>query len=278
MKKVIITGTQGFIGSNLKNELQSKFQIVEINEDIFEHQNWKYRLEELFEQDIEACFHVGACSNTLETNVNYMMLVNYEFTKFLSNLCLYNKVPMIYSSSAANYGINGEFPSNLYGWSKCVAEDYVLSNGQIPLRYFNVYGPGEEHKGIMASVAYQMFVKNKKSEMIKLFPKKPLRDFVYVKDIISANIYALDNYDNLSGSYYEVGSGEARAFEDVLDLMNISYEYQPESVIPKGYQFYTCSDKSKWMTGWTSKWNLESGIKNYLNYLNISVNNHINIK
>ena len=268
MKKVIITGTQGFIGSNLKNELQSKFQIVEINEDIFEHQNWKYRVEEIFDQDIEACFHVGACSNTLETNVNYMMLVNYEFTKFLSNLCLYNKVPMIYSSSAANYGINGEFPSNLYGWSKYVAEDYVLSNGQIPLRYFNVYGPGEEHKGIMASVAYQMFVKNKKSEMIRLFPKKPLRDFVYVKDIISANIYALDNYDNLSGSYYEVGSGEARAFEDVLDLMNISYEYQPESVIPKGYQFYTCSDKSKWMTGWTSKWNLEIGMKDYLNYLN----------
>lgn len=278
MKKVIITGTQGFIGSNLKNELQSKFQIIETNEDTFKHQNWKYRLEEIFEQDIEACFHVGACSNTLETNVNYMMLVNYEFTKFLSNLCLWNKVPMIYSSSAANYGINGEFPSNLYGWSKYVAEDYVLSNGQIPLRYFNVYGPGEEHKGIMASVAYQMFVKNKKSEMIKLFPKKPLRDFVYVKDIISANIYALENYDNLSGSYYEVGSGEARAFEDVLDLMNISYEYQPESVIPKGYQFYTCSDKSKWMTGWTSKWNLEAGMKDYLNYLNISVNNHINIK
>lgn len=268
MKKVIITGTQGFIGSNLKNELQSKFQIIEINEDIFEHQNWKYQLEEIFEQDIEACFHVGACSNTLETNVNYMMVVNYEFTKFLSNLCLYNKVPMIYSSSAANYGINGEFPSNLYGWSKYVAEDYVLSNGQIPLRYFNVYGPGEEHKGIMASVAYQMFVKNKKSEMIKLFPKKPLRDFVYVKDIISANIYALENYDNLSGSYYEVGSGEARAFEDVLDLMNISYEYQLESVIPKGYQFYTCSDKSKWMRGWTSKWNLEVGMKDYLNYLN----------
>jgi len=146
-------------------------------------------------------------------------------------------------------------------------EGYVISNGGIALRYFNVYGPGEENKGKMASVAYQMFIKNNNNEDIFLFPKNPRRDFVYVKDIVDANIYAYNNYENLKGSYYEVGSGEARGFEEVLNNMNIKFQYTSEDVIPEGYQFYTCSDKSKWMNGWESKWNLESGIKDYLEYL-----------
>ena len=122
---------------------------------------------------------------------------------------------MIYSSSAANYGERGENPSNLYGWSKYTAEDYVISNGGIALRYFNVYGPGEENKGSMASVALQMTRNYKEGKEIKLFPKKPKRDFVYIKDIISANLYAFENFNSLSGKYYEVGSGESRTFEDV---------------------------------------------------------------
>ncbi len=150
---------------------------------------------------------------------------------------------------------------------KYVGEGYVISNGGIALRYFNVYGPGEENKGKMASVAYQMFIKNIKGEKITLFPKKPQRDFVYIKDIVSANIHALKNYEELSGKYYEVGSGTARTFEDVLNNMGIEYGYTSEDVIPNGYQFYTCSDKSKWMNGWESKWDLEMGIKDYKEYL-----------
>lgn len=269
MDKIIITGTKGFIGSNLKKKLESNFQIIEINEDIFENENWKKLVSEQADS-IKYFFHVGACSNTLETRVNYMMLLNYEFTKWVSDLCYSQNIPFIYSSSAANYGTNNEYPANLYGWSKYVAEDYVVKNNQIALRYFNVYGPGEEHKGIMSSVAHQMYQKNKIGEKIKLFPKKPLRDFVYIEDIISANLYASDNYDSLSGKWYEVGSGIARSFEDVLTLMSITFEYHPESIIPKGYQFFTCSDKAKWMPGWSSNWDLESGIQNYLNYLNSS--------
>jgi nucleoside-diphosphate-sugar epimerase len=100
-----------------------------------------------------------------------------------------------------------------------------------------------------------------------LFPKKPQRDFVYVKDVVSANLFALGNYQRLKGKYYEVGFGEARGFEDVLDNMGIKYEYTDEDKIPVGYQFYTCSDSNKWMGGWKPTWNLEMGIKDYKNYL-----------
>lgn len=263
MKRIIITGSQGFIGSNLKKELSPKYEIIEINEDIFEDLKWREEVSKYFWLDVEAVFHIGACSNTLEQDVNYIMLVNYEFTKHLTDLCISKNVPIIYSSSAANYGTNGEYPSNLYGWSKYTAEDYVVSNGGIALRYFNVYGPGEENKGSMASVAYQMTSSYREGKEIKLFPKNPRRDFVYVKDIVSANIHAFEDYDILKGRYYEVGSGEARPFEDVLNILKIPFTYHPKESIPKGYQFFTQSDKRRWMPGWNSEWNLERGLSDY---------------
>lgn len=265
MEKIIITGTKGFIGSNLKKELESKYEIIEINEDVFKNVNWRDEVSKYFWLDIVGVFHVGACSDTLETDVNYMMLVNYEFTKHISDLCSTKNIPLIYSSSAANYGTNNEHPSNLYGWSKYAAEDYVRLNGGIGLRYFNVYGPGEENKGRMSSVAYQMSQKKLNGLTVYLFPKKPKRDFVYVKDIISANIYAFENFEFLNSKWYEVGSGESRPFEDVLKIMKLDFVYLDESVIPKGYQFYTCSNNKKWMKGWKPKYNLELGLQDYFN-------------
>ena len=99
MEKIIITGTKGFIGSNLKKELEGKYEIIEINEDIFQNISWKEEVSKHFWLDIKGVFHVGACSDTLETNVNYMMLVNYEFTKHITNLCESKNIPIIYSSS-----------------------------------------------------------------------------------------------------------------------------------------------------------------------------------
>jgi len=269
MRNVIVTGSRGFIGKSLSYKLERDgYNVLNIDDNYFNSLDWGKELLELLESSkYDAVFHVGACSDTLETNVDYMMTRNYESTKIIMDWCLKNNKPMIYSSSAANYGVNNLYPANLYGWSKYVAEGYVISNGGIALRYFNVYGPGEENKGKMASVAYQMFQKNKKDEKIFLFPKKPQRDFVYVKDVISANIHALLNYDKLRGSYYEVGSGEARTFEDVLNNMEITFGYTSEDLIPNGYQFYTCSDKLKWMNGWESEWNLEKGILEYKKYL-----------
>ena len=95
-----------------------------------------------------------------------------------------------------------------------------------------------------------------------------MRDFVYIKDVVYANIFAWTNFEKLKGKYYEVASGEARGFEDVLDLMSIPFSYTGESQIPVGYQFYTCSNKTKWMEGWSPKWGLEKGISDYKNYLN----------
>ena len=273
MTKVLLTGSKGFIGQNLKIELIKKgFDVSEINEDIFDSNGWKVELLlQLIRIKPEVIFHVGACSDTLEKDVNYMMVLNFEFTKVLTDWSKENNSKLIYSSSAANYGENNNYPSNLYGWSKYVAEQYVISNNGIGLRYFNVYGPKEEHKGKMASLAYQSYVKNMNGEECKLFPKKPTRDFVYVKDIVSANMFAFLNYNELNKKYYDVGSGEYRSFEDVLDNLDIPYTYHDEKMIPEGYQFFTCSDKNKWMEGWNPEYNLEKGIEDYKNYLELSM-------
>jgi ADP-L-glycero-D-manno-heptose 6-epimerase len=270
VEKAIITGTKGFIAQNLLNEIKGKFEILEINEDFLDKSKW---YEEIFfvlnKFDPDVIFHVGACSDTLETDVNYMMTRNFEFTRCLSEWSKTFNKKLIYSSSAANYGTNGVYPSNLYGWSKYVAEQLVISNGGIALRYFNVYGPLEGHKGRMASVAYQMLKKQKEGQEIKLYPLKPQRDFVYVKDIVDANIFANEFYKNYSGDWYEVGSGESRTFEDVLDILKIKYTYFDEYLIPPWYQFNTCADKNKFLPNWTPKYNLEDGIKEYVSRLKL---------
>jgi ADP-L-glycero-D-manno-heptose 6-epimerase len=264
MKKALVTGSQGFIGQNLSLEISDRFLVHEMDQEIFQHENWIEVLKKtLDELKPDVVFHVGACSDTLEQDVNYMMIRNFEFTKILSEYCYIKEVPLIYSSSAANYGTNNLHPSNLYGWSKYAAEQMVILNGGIALRYFNVYGPKEEHKGKMASVAYQMMTKVKNGEDVKLFPGNPKRDFIYVKDVISANLYAYEHYDKLDYNYYDVGSGDARTFEDVMFILGIPFTYHNESDIPAGYQFFTQSDKNKWMPGWAPKYDLEKGLNDY---------------
>lgn len=272
MNEILITGSDGFIGKNLKSKLLDKNLIFEINEDFFDRENWIDNLNNFLDtNNPDIIFHIGACSDTLENRVNYIMTLNFEVTKQLVDWVKTNNKKLIYSSSAASYGENGFYPSNLYGWSKYVAEQYVVSNGQIALRYFNVYGPHEEHKGNMASIAYNCFVKYKTGQDCKLFPNKPMRDFVYISDILDANVFAYENYDRLEKKYYEVGCGVARSFEDILDILNIPYTYLDESLIPSGYQFFTCSDNKKWMEGWSPKYQLEDGLKEYLYYLELSI-------
>lgn len=263
--KILITGSNGFIGSNLKSKLSSDNIIYDLSEDFLNKPSWE---EELIKHlDLispDSVLHVGACSNTLETDVNYIMTRNYQFTKILVDWSSSKNIPLIYSSSASCYGNNQTCPSNLYGWSKYTAEQYVTSNWGIALRYFNVYGPGEENKGSMASVAYQMLVKKSKGESVKLFKGNPKRDFVYVDDVVSANIYGMDRFFSLNKRFYDVGSGTAESFESVMEILNIPYEYS-ESDPPEGYQFYTCSNKKSWMPGWKPKYNLERGLKIYKN-------------
>jgi len=246
--RVLITGTNGFIGGQLKKYFDNP---LEMNEDVLVTKEW------LDENKPDAVFHVGACSNTLETDVNYIMKVNFESTKILTDWCKLNNKPLVYSSSAASYGTNGEHPSNLYGWSKYVAEQYVISNGGVALRYFNVYGPGEEHKGNMASMAYQMFI----SGYVKLFPGKPKRDFIYVDDVAIANLHAFAHYNVLSGKKYDVGLGEAHTFEYIAEALDIPYTHHDSSAIPEGYQFYTCSNPRNWMPGWAPQHSIKTTLQ-----------------
>ena len=255
--KAAITGYRGFIGKRLLSLCDLSIGIGE-----------EYTKEELYRSLNEfkpnVVFHIGACSDTLNTDVNYVLETNYIKTKWIADWCYVNNIKLIYASSAAIYGTDKNLPSNLYGWSKYVAEKHVIQNGGVALRYFNVYGPHEDHKGKMSSVAYQMVTKQKEGQEIKLFPLKPTRDFVYVKDVISANLHAFKKYVECSSNYYEVGSGESRTFEDVLEILGIEYTYHDENKIPIGYQFFTKSNKEKWMNGWEPKFNLELGLKDYL--------------
>jgi ADP-L-glycero-D-manno-heptose 6-epimerase len=196
-----------------------------------------------------------------------MMIRNYESTKILVDWAASNSAGVIYSSSAATYGENGLYPSNLYGWSKYAAEDYVRLNGGVSLRYFNVYGPGENHKGRMASFFLQAIRKKANGEEIQLFPKNPRRDFVYIKDILSANVYAMDHFQELRKGVFDVGSCQPRSFEDGLKILNIEFSYTEESIIPKGYQFYTSGEYHRLMPGWKPKYSLELGLADYINIL-----------
>lgn len=272
MKKelICVTGDEGFIGSALKRELIKKgYEVKGLEKWIFDRVRWQDRvIEYLVDMQPTAVFHVGACSDTLETNPSIMMKLNTEATMVMADWCQFKGIPFIFSSSASVYG-NGKEPENLYAWSKYIAEQYVIKCGGVALRYFNVYGFGEMHKGRMASMIFQIYQKAKWGEEVKLFPKQPKRDFVYINDVISANIFALKFYEMVRGMHYDVGTCEARTFEDICDAMCIPYVYTDESEMPKGYQMFTQADERRRMIGWSAEYNLESGIEDYLSKLRV---------
>tara|TARA_R110000824_G_scaffold10076_1_gene44702 strand:+ start:56 stop:862 length:807 start_codon:yes stop_codon:yes gene_type:complete len=267
--RVLFTGFNGFIGKNVtqkiikeRNEVESMFFI---EKDYMNYEFWQTSLERSI-LDCDVIVHIGAITDTMFKDCNEMLKYNFEFSKFLFDKASVCKKKVIYSSSAANTGTNGS-PSNIYGWSKYITEQYGMAKVKdfVALRYFNVYGPGEEHKGKMASVAYQAH----SAGNFMLFPNNAKRDFVYIEDVVEATIYPI--FNEVSKGIYEVGSGKARSFEDVLNLMEIPYEYRDEKEIPDGYQFFTEASKSSFMEGWKPKYNLEEGIKAYKEYLNESL-------
>ena len=179
--KILLTGSDGFIGKNVYKRINDNIAPIEIfciEKDFINSVNWKTDLEEYVKQN-DVVLHIGAISDTMLKDANKMMKYNYLFSKELFDLAQKHNKKVVYSSSAANTGESGT-PSNIYGWSKFITEQYGLAkvNNFYALRYFNVYGPGEEHKGKMASVAHQAW----KIGSFTLFPKKPERDFVYIDD------------------------------------------------------------------------------------------------
>ena len=256
--KVLLTGHKGFIGSNLLEKLKELGHYVYCLE---KDDNYdELHLESIIKQ-CEVIFHVGAISDTTLQNPNEMLYYNYVLSKRIFDLARKHNVKVVYSSSAANYGDGNGVPNNIYGWSKLLAEEYGLKACErfIALRYFNVYGPGEEHKGKMASIAYQAYIQGD----FKLFPGDIKRDFIYINDVVHANIHA----STLERGVFDVGTGNAETFQNLVGGMNIPYGYHNENKIPGWYQYFTQADKNKFMPGWTPIYDVEEGTYMYKKYL-----------
>lgn len=251
---IVVTGGAGMIGSNIVAALNAagRDDILVVDDltdgtkfrnladlSIADYEDKDAFLERVGRSavgPVEAVFHQGACSATTEWNGRYMMEVNYAYSKALLHFCLKARVPFLYASSAAVYGASEAFaeepalerPLNVYGYSKKLFDDYVrrvaLIEGQsqvVGLRYFNVYGPREDHKGAMASVAFHLFNQVTAGENPKLFgahdgygPGEQSRDFVHVADVADVNLWFLNG--GASG-IFNCGTGRAEPFRSVAE-------------------------------------------------------------
>ena len=287
---IIVTGGAGFIGSNLVYELNKKGRhdilIVDDLKDGEIYKNLKglhfidYQHKDDFIElieggdfdgtDIDAIFHQGACTDTMEYDVNYMMKVNYAYSKALLHYAMSARIPFLYASSASTYGngVNGfvegdkcEDALNPYAYSKLAFDRYVRQvipeahSQVVGLKYFNAFGPQEYHKGKMASIVYQLYKQIKTDGKARLFAGtddiengEQSRDFIYVKDIVKVNLWFLEN--NGPSGIYNCGTGVSNTFNDVaqsiiaiLEKGEIIYRDFPEELIGK-YQNYTCSDNT----------------------------------
>lgn len=314
---IVVTGALGFIGSCLTAELAIKQNKVVLAVDDFskkeKFQNlpdtanilkigrqdlWKYL--EKTKPDLDWFIHLGARTDTIEKNEAIFDKLNLEYSKMVWNYCANHQVPLIYASSAATYG-DGEYgfvdnhaliprlkPMNPYGWSKQEFDLWVMSRTHQPprwigLKFFNVYGPNEIHKGRMASVIFHAFTQIKHGGSMTLFRShkaevadgEQTRDFIYVKDIIYAIKWFMANKS--ADGVYNLGTGKARSFralteavfEALKKTINIRYINTPEE-IRENYQYFTQANMEKLINqgfdlDFTS---LEKGVEDYVqNYL-----------
>ncbi|MCD6090539.1 MAG: ADP-glyceromanno-heptose 6-epimerase [Bacteroidales bacterium] len=319
---IVVTGAAGFIGSVLVGKLNENQLTDLILVDDFsksekdrnlENKSFLTKIErenffdwlEINHQKIDYIFHIGARSATTEFDVDVLNKLNLHYTQKMWNTCAKYTIPMIYASSAATYGM-GEFgyedshkiienlqPLNPYGRSKNDFDKWALKQEKTPpfwagLKYFNVYGPNEYHKGSMASVILHAFHQIKNTGKVKLFKSHhpdykdgmQLRDFVYVKDVVNVMLFLMKN--NTESGLYNVGTGKAQSF---LDLANatfsalnlepiIEFVPTPENIRDK-YQYFTEAKMDKLRAqGYKLNFQtLDKGVRDYVqNYL---INNRI---
>jgi ADP-L-glycero-D-manno-heptose 6-epimerase len=310
----IVTGGAGFIGSNVVQALTERgrddvvvvddltdgHKFVNISDlniaDYLDKDDFIDRLsaDKTFAKEITAILHLGACSETTEWDGRFMMQNNYSYSQKLLHHCLLHKAQFIYASSAAVYGGAKEFvedplfenPLNVYGYSKIQFDRYVrrvavnADSQVVGLRYFNVYGPREQHKGSMASVAFHFNNQIIDEGVANLFmgtdgydDGEQLRDFVYIDDVSNVNLWFLDN-PSVSG-IFNAGTGRAQSFNDVANAViqwhgkgKIRYVPFPDH-LRGAYQSFTQADLTQLrQSGCDLEFRpVEEGVKHYLDQL-----------
>lgn len=301
--KIFITGGCGFIGGHLIKRisplkygnvyaideagkiLQKKQELSPFVEQFIDYQEFLQNLHILEKDDV--IFHQGACTDTMNYDNMEMMYKNFEYSKILFDYCYRNNIRLIYASSAAVYGLgeNGfyedlecEKPINLYAKSKLLFDNYVRCfepRSQIlGLRYFNVYGPGESHKGKMASTILQFFNQIMEEGVVRPFQGSEdfLRDFIFVDDVINVNLFFL-RHPEISG-IFNCGSGDPKSFMQIIKHLKNHYKFDIiEKEMPTGlkkkYQTFTKADLNNLQkTGYQFSFTtLENGIEKYLKEL-----------
>jgi ADP-L-glycero-D-manno-heptose 6-epimerase len=307
--RILVTGGAGFIGSALVWALNQRgIENILVCDVLRRDEKWKnlvpLRFADYLEADelparlsgdIRAIFHLGACSSTTETDASYLIRNNFEYTKTLAHFALENNCRFVYASSAATYGSLADRiseslpleklrPLNMYGYSKHLFDCYAQRAGILDritgLKYFNVFGPNEYHKGDMRSVVHKAFQEIRATGKVSLFKSyRPeytdggqQRDFLYVKDAVAATLFLAEHVEG--DGLFNVGSGEPNTWVSLVkpifsDEPKIEFIDMPETLRPK-YQYFTCADVSKLRaTGFTQPFtpladSVSDYVKNYL--------------
>jgi len=282
---LIVTGGAGFIGSNLVHALNARGRDdILVVDDLTDGRKFANlagaRIADYLDRaefreriaaggdfgPVEAVFHQGACTDTTEWNGQYMLDQNFAVSKMLFGWCQARGVPLIYASSAAIYGSGDDFredapdprPLNVYGWSKLLFDQWLARQvartaRTVGLRYFNVYGPREAHKGRMASVVHHFDRQLRDTGTVRLFGAshgvgdgEHRRDFVFVGDVVAVNLWAFDS-DRADG-VYNVGTGQSRSFNDLARAVIAAHGSGRIAYIPMpadlgaAYQAFTEAD------------------------------------